>query len=222
MTTPATPPSRLAPAPWTLHGKGFVLLYRFSTEWLRQYGFLADYQRTSLKVGLGAVMLVDYQTSGVGPYRELLFIPGIFRLNQQWTYSISKIYVSSYDSVWNGIENWGIPKELADFEWHTTDQLEHIRVSLDSGCFFEAKLRASAAGFPINTRFFPLKVTQQLRHKSILTRPSARGKGGFGQLKYLSANAASFPPLHELKPLAVLSVRDFEMIFPVPHISPLF
>jgi acetoacetate decarboxylase len=55
------------------------------------------------------------QTSGVGPYKELLFIPGVFHINGRYTYSISKIYVSTEASVRSGIENWAIPKEVADF-----------------------------------------------------------------------------------------------------------
>lgn len=55
------------------------------------------------------------QTSGVGPYRELLFIPGAFHINGRYTFSIPKIYVSTETSVNSGIKNWGIPKEVADF-----------------------------------------------------------------------------------------------------------
>jgi acetoacetate decarboxylase len=61
------------------------------------------------------------QTSGVGPYQELLFIPGLFHIDGRYTFSISKIYVSTEASVRSGIENWAIPKELADFKIDTQD-----------------------------------------------------------------------------------------------------
>lgn len=221
MPLPTEPPQHIAPAPWTLNGKGYVLLYRFPKAWVQRYGFLAEYQRDTFKLGIGAVMLVDYETSGVGPYRELLFIPGLFKLGGHWTYSISKIYVSSYDSVWNGIENWGIPKELADFDWKTQGDYEHVRVSHQGRSFFEATLRPSAKRWPINTRFFPLRVTQHLRSDSIFTQPTAQGKGGLARAVTVHAEAADFPPLGQLKPLMVLSVQDFQMVFPVPTMTPL-
>jgi len=108
--------TQIAPAPWSLTGRGFVLLYYFPAAFNQQFGFMADYQQAGYKGGLGAVMLVDYNSSDVGPYYELLFIPGLFYLGGKLTFSISKIYVSSYDSLWNGRENWAIPKELAQFK----------------------------------------------------------------------------------------------------------
>ncbi|RZK00390.1 MAG: acetoacetate decarboxylase, partial [Flavobacterium sp.] len=113
-------PTQIAPPPWDLTGNGYVFLFHFSKAFVQEQGFLDDYQKDTYKgglLGLGTVMLVDYTTSDVGPYKELLFVPGRFSFNKPAdnTWGISKIYVSSYYSVWNGRENWGIPKELAEF-----------------------------------------------------------------------------------------------------------
>lgn len=147
------PTPHIAPAPWTLHGDGLVLLAHFPEAFVREHGFLAKYQRDGYRGYIGAVMLVDYHTSGVGPYRELLFIPGLFNLAGQTTFSISKIYVSTRDSVWNGIENWGIPKELADFNLTTLpDGTRVFEVSQRGRLFFSARAKPWSVRFPVTTK----------------------------------------------------------------------
>ncbi|GAB3639487.1 acetoacetate decarboxylase family protein [Spirosoma arcticum] len=84
---------------------------------MRAQGFLAPYQQRAYWGWVGTVMLVDYETSPVGPYQELLFVPGLFRFGDTTSFSIAKIYVSTRASVWNGRQNWGIPKELAHFSF---------------------------------------------------------------------------------------------------------
>ena len=69
---------KIAPAPWNLTGDAYIMVYKFSKGFVQEYGFLADYQQDRFLGYVGTVMLVDYKTSGVGPYRELLFIPGMF------------------------------------------------------------------------------------------------------------------------------------------------
>ena len=103
------------PAPWTLTGDGLMLFYRFPREFVLENGFVPPELCQSFVGGFGSVMLVDYQTSNVGPYRELLFIPGQFQFGSKRYYAITKIYVSTQISVENGRINWAIPKEIADF-----------------------------------------------------------------------------------------------------------
>jgi acetoacetate decarboxylase len=67
-------------------------------------------------------MLVDYEQSPVGPYQELLFIPGRFQFGRRRYYMVTQIYVSTQVSVENGQENWGIPKQLAQFHFETVDE----------------------------------------------------------------------------------------------------
>ena len=105
----------IAPAPWQLTGNAYIMVYKFSKEFVEEQGFLEDWQKDAFEGYLGTVMLVNYETSGVGPYFELLFIPGMFDFEGKNYFSISKIYVSSDDSVYNGIKNWGIPKEQAEY-----------------------------------------------------------------------------------------------------------
>ncbi|MCS6795047.1 MAG: acetoacetate decarboxylase family protein, partial [Raineya sp.] len=136
-------PSIVAPPPWTLHGKGIILLYRFEKSFVENNGFLSENLKKRYKGILGSVMLVDYEDSPVGVYRELLFIPGMFQFDSRKVFHISKIYVSTYESVWNGIENWGIPKEMADFTWEDAQNgFERFVVKKEGDTFFSAELKS--------------------------------------------------------------------------------
>lgn len=60
--------------------------------------------------GVGAIMLVRYDSRPVGPYDELLYIPGLFSRGEGnslvYYYSITRIWVSTEASVVNGRSNW--------------------------------------------------------------------------------------------------------------------
>lgn len=212
------PGIQLAPPPWTLHGDGIVLVAHFSESFVREHGFLDHFQQDGYLGYIGTVMLVDYHTSGVGPYRELLFIPGLFKLGGQTTFSISKIYVSTYDSVWNGIQNWGIPKELAQFNLTTLpDGARVFEVSKEGRLFFSARVKPWSFRFPVSTVLLPgFQVTQQRGHDLLLTRPSASGKGRLASLSQVGIDPVYFPDIRQGTVLSTIMVEDFTMTFPVP------
>ncbi len=208
-------PTIVAPPPWTLTGNGYIFLYRFPNKFIQENGFLSDYQRVSYKGLVGCVMLVDYHTTPVGPYQELLFIPGVFKMMDKNTFSISKIYVSDQNSVWNGIENWGIPKEKCDFKIQAMNERTEEFVALLNGePFFEATIRRGNFSFPLTTKLFPWRIMQQLREDWVLTKPTAGGKAYFGKLTEVKVNPEFFPNIAPFKPLGVLVVKDFQMVFP--------
>ena len=212
------PEPQIAPAPWTLHGDGVVMIIHFPESFVREHGFLADFQQDGYRGYVGTVMLVDYHTSGVGPYRELLFIPGVFSMGGQTTFSISKIYVSSYDSVWNGIENWGIPKELADFNITTLPNGTRVyAVSRDGRSFFLAQVKPWSFSFPITTELLPsFRVMQERRGQRLLTHPQATGKGRLATLSQVEIDPAYFPDIRRGIILSTIAVENFTMTFPMP------
>ncbi|KAK4048032.1 hypothetical protein OIV83_005066 [Microbotryomycetes sp. JL201] len=150
--------------------------------------------------GTGAMMLVRYnespvgqsdlitallpaegvatKTQGSGPYDELLLVPGYFSFIAQggetvYHHVITRIYVSTPDSIKNGRFNWGIPKHLANFQFSTPEDDKrsmHVAVSFPSSTatpFFKAILRDSRMtplAMPISTSmidsFLARKVTR--------------------------------------------------------------
>lgn len=68
--------------------------------------------------GLGTVWIVRYTSSPIGPYDELLYAPGDFETPSGGkATSITRIYVSTAVSVYNGRKIWNIPKHLARFSF---------------------------------------------------------------------------------------------------------
>ncbi|MDP5120573.1 MAG: acetoacetate decarboxylase family protein [Spirosomaceae bacterium] len=212
-------PSIVASPPWKLTGNGYIFTFWFTKKWAKAFGHLHDFQLESAVGGFGTVMLVDYHSSDVGPYQELLIVPGRFKLNGKKQFSISKIYVSSYESVWNGINNWGIPKELADFEFTSlSENKERVKVSINGKTFFEVEVAKRDVYVPITTKFFPLRLAQKRGDNLLITNSSAKGKATFAKAENLTINQEQFPDISTLKPLISLAVKDFEMTFPVPEI----
>jgi hypothetical protein len=207
---------QIALPPWQLTGSGYILLYRFTKAFVAEHGFLVDFQKEKFVSGWGTVMLVDYQSSPVGPYHELLFIPGLFSFNKKKVFSISKIYVSTQSSVINGIENWGIPKELADFHWRKKQISDHIAISKDGVSFFEADFIKRRICFPISTTILPLTIVQAHKNRLMLTKPKSSGMAYLAKLQNIKVNGEFFPDLTKVKPLLVLHVENFKMEFPVP------
>ena len=102
------------PSPWMLNGQGIILTHKFNN------GFIPEHLQSQFIGGLSFTMLVNYTGSNCGPYRELLFIPGLFLINKRYHFMITKIYVDTAASLSSGKLNWGIPKELAEINWSET------------------------------------------------------------------------------------------------------
>ncbi len=217
-----------APPPWTLTGSGVILVAHFSKAFVQSNGFLAPYQQRAYRGWVGTVMAVDYTASPVGPYQELLFIPGLFRFGKTISFSISKIVVSTPESVWNGRRNWGIPKELACFSFdRQADGSQLVRVRSQDRLLLSMHIKPWSFRFPITTALVPgFRVTQQQLTDPpapiqsvaglLQTRPSATGSARLATLSQVSVDADRFPDLGRIKPLAVLSVENFRMTFPLP------
>ncbi|GAB3532182.1 acetoacetate decarboxylase family protein [Pontibacter brevis] len=213
-------PNIIAPPPWSLTGEGIVLLYHFPEEFNRQFGFMRDFQIKGYKGWLGAVMLVEYKTADVGAYFELLYIPGFFSIKGKLTFSVSKIYVSSYDSAWNGRENWGIPKEMADFTLIKRPNGERLyETEVNGELICAAHVKPWSPAVPFSNKMVPLtRIVQEFQEQFLLTRPIASGHIQLAALRHVAAAPDFFPPVHQLQPLATLCIPDFKMTFPQPDV----
>ena len=211
-----------APAPWTLSGRGWIVLYHPNRKTRSTLGFGGADTR-----GLSALMMVDYSSSPAGPYKELLWIPGKRVTPFGPWYHISRILVSSMESVINGRINWEIPKERADFSFHKSGDIESVAVSDEQGSIFEASFRARGPVFPVSTALLPFPLLQEAepgsatpagttgtRSRWLQTTFSGSGRGRFARMTDCKIHPERFPALAKLKPLAVLAVEPFNIKFP--------
>ncbi|KAF9014013.1 hypothetical protein BDQ17DRAFT_435593 [Cyathus striatus] len=158
----------VAPPPWKLKGR----LWSFPLSSLSRTssfpaGFSAPYEADALASGgefiggPGSIMIVSYTESPVGPYDELLYIPGRWKYRDgQEGFRITRIYVSTSASTMNGRRNWNIPKQVADFKFEPQENgVTNITVAHpgSSTPFFKASVNnvsvISRLSFPFNTAY---------------------------------------------------------------------
>jgi hypothetical protein len=209
---------KLYPAPWALSGKGYILIYKFNRNFVEEQGSL-PYLTGHYAGGIGSVMLVDYTVSNAGPYRELLFIPGKFRHKGKKLNTISKIYVSTMASVVNGRRNWGIPKEQANFTFENLDNRhEHIRIYSGEDSIADFTIASGGISFPVSTKLMPFPLAQLYEGKYYYTTFYGHGKGKLARVKKITVNPRLLPDISLFKPIAVIKVEPFSIIFPMPRI----
>ena len=209
-------------APWTLTGKGYILVYKFNRSFAEENTSIPDFLKERFSGGFGSVMIVDYQSSNVGPYCELLFIPGRFQFRNKKFYSISKIYVSTMESVVNGVLNWGIPKEYAKFQFEMVDRsVERIAVNSDRVDIADFLLKSSRISFPINTRLLPFRfeLIQYYEERYFYTTISGNGNASLAKLVGIHINPGLFPDISDFQPILAIKIDPFKLIFPVPVIE---
>lgn len=209
-----------ANAPWSLKGKGYMILYRSTEKIISKDTFLPLNLHNKNKGGFSCIMLVDYTESNVGPYQELLFIPGKFSFNNLNRYTISKIYVSTRDSVVNGWENWAIPKELADFSFDERPSgYDEINVKIGNHNFFYICLKEKLFKFPITTSLLPFPLAQEKNGQLYLTKFQGKGYGKLASIRDCKINPVFFPDVSNIKHLIAIKIDPFKIQFPVPEIK---
>jgi hypothetical protein len=207
----------VAPAPWSLVGKGYVILIKLDPEFVKHKGFVPEALAASFAGGIGTIMYVDYASSDVGPYKELLFIPGMFSFDDKKHFSITKIYVSTMASVVNGQNNWGIPKELADFEVVEEGSIDRIRIGTGNHLCAELCFLSYPLAIPVTTSIVPSRLhtlAHLHRGKKFITIPKARGAISFARLIGATINESLFPDFTQGRILCTARIPRFLMVFP--------
>lgn len=211
---------QIIPAPWQLKGAGYIVIFRFAPNRVIKEGWAPPQLAGQFKGGLTTVMLVDYQESTAGPYRELLFIPGRFDRSEGSPYTITKIYVSTTVSVLSGRANWGIPKELARFDWQDIgNRSELITIKKDDSPVLTIQLRSGRFSFPVTTRLLPLPLAQDMDGRLYRTSFSGHGTGRLAKIERLSVEQNLFPDFSSGTPCIAIRVDDFRLRFPVARIE---
>ena len=217
----------LRAAPWNLRGSAWIVALKLPPGSPARDAFLPP-GRAGQGRGLASyLMYVDYAESGCGPYRELLFIPGAFPFGDGRPHlTISRILVSTWDSVVNGRNNWGIPKDRADFE---VDQgidggrEDRVRVVSEGRELCElrfATLRFAPA-LPVHGGLLPARLrtlAQGFRGRTYYYAPDARGRARLGRLLSWRFDAERFPDLAAAAVLATFKIESFRMTFPVADV----
>jgi Acetoacetate decarboxylase (ADC) len=105
-------------APWTLQGYAIQTLHLVNIDRVRSL-IPTEFKIISVWPGktFGGVYLSQYESGSVLEYSELIVVPAVISYRGKIGVWISHIYVDNTDSVAGGREIWGLPKELAEFNW---------------------------------------------------------------------------------------------------------
>lgn len=208
------------PAPWNLQGKGYIFIYKFKKTFVEKSGNIPDFLKNRFCGGFGSVMLVDYEKSDAGPYGELLFIPGKFHFGRKKLDTISRIYVSTMESVINGRANWGIPKEKADFTFEKSDEnTEKATISVNGTTAAEFIIKTGKLSFPVSTKLLPFPLVQKHDGRLYFTNFSGKGKGHLAKVMSLKIDPTLFPDVSVCRPIAAVRVDPFDITFPKAIVS---
>lgn len=220
---PEVPPR---PAPWNLRGRGWIVALKLPPQHPAHDAFLPA-ELTGRGRGLASFLVyADYGESDCGPYRELLFIPGAFPFDDGRRHlSISRILVSTWDSVVNGRNNWGIPKDRADFEVQQQGREESVRVTSEGREVCELRFAALrfAPPLPVHGGIVPAglrTMAQRFRGNSYFYAPGARGRVRPGRLLSWRFDPGLFPDLAGAAVVATLKVESFRLTFPAARVQP--
>lgn len=205
------------PGPGQLRGDAYVILYRLPREFVLRGGFVPVELEASFLGGTGALILVDSACSEVGPYQELLFIPGRFRHGDRRYYSVTRALVSTESSQANERRRWGRPLELATFSRERRGNQERVCVATGGRVVADLTFAAGRLGLPVTTDVVPpanRSLLQPLDGRFFLSTP-----GGTATLRRARCIAACFdgtclPDLTRFEPRMALHVKSFDVVFP--------
>jgi hypothetical protein len=213
----------LKPAPWELHGSGYVLIVRIPETVSDDDLFVPPSLRNKRHGRTVYLLLLDYQRSDCGPYRELMIAPASFDFAEGRFPSITRIYVSTYDSVVNGRRNWGIPKDHADFEVQHEDKADRVTLSRGGHVFARLHLRSSGLALPVNSALLPATMRTIKQHwQGQVHAMTLKAKGSLRMAKLVewSFDPKFFPDLAGGDVVAAAYLPSFEMTFPLPEVRP--
>jgi len=210
--------SNIVPAPWKLRGDGYVFMLKLPMPRGRAELF-APTELAEARFGqFGFVMYVEYAASPVGPYRELLFIPGTFRFGARRLPSITKIYVSTQASVDSGQHNWGIPKERGDFDVQDgRDGIKRITLRVRGTIAVELWLRHGTLALPVTASILPhgmRTLGQVMDGHTYQVSPAGHGLMQRAKVVHAWSEQGMFADLAADRVLTAARFSKFELTFP--------
>lgn len=206
--------------PWHLQGDAFILNYWLTPNFIKHNH--AFHIAPSPIGRVVQVILVRYHESPVGPYDELLLLDHPL-ISKRRLSSIAKIYVSTEISVVHGQHFWGIPKQLAQFEWVIKDDVVYCTISFEQQemrlCLYKYK---HSQTFYMNSHHLParlLNIQQTWQGLHYQFSPQFRGK--LCKLKQATwKNTLDiFPDFSQAKYLHSFYVPEFQLTLPKAKIG---
>jgi hypothetical protein len=219
------PDLEVVPPPWPIRGDGWVVFFKFDRS-SRHGDYASVYgMRSRWRGGIGALTWMHYTSTPVGPYDELMLIPGRIEMpkhrghgtRKYW--SISRIWVSTWESVVSGRANWGIPKDRADFTIEARETGEDaLSASLDGAPICTMTCKPGLARIPINTWLFPVTLAQNWEGRAFYTHLTLKAGLELLEVSQLWGDGVHVPDFAALgmTPIGAVKLDKFAITFPLP------
>jgi hypothetical protein len=195
------------PAPWHLRGRMWAGLFRTDAPVPLP---------APLKRVLGArwlvVLLVRYEPGGTLRYDELaLGIPA--RRGLRFGLWVDALWVSDAAGMWGGRRIWGLPKQMARFDWEEDGSA--VRVEDAAGVIARFTLDRSAARLPapwLPAPFWGRREDASLIFTPARVRGARLGRGGLRRVKW----SDHLPYRPAQRPLISVAAASFRLTVPPP------
>lgn len=212
--------------PWQCHGEAYILNYWASPQFLQHAKTFN--LRASRSGHMLHVVLLRYQYTPIGSYDALFIVDHPVQQRQRYS-SIVKILVSSRESILHGQTFWGLPKELAQFNWTktTTGMYCEIKTQQQS-MMIQLNHAKNNSSFYINSHQLPdhiLNVQQHWQGQRYIFTPQFRGK--LCKLKSVQWHNTDglFPNFNQARYIDSFYMPEVQLILPeakvhlVKHVS---
>lgn len=215
----------LPPPPWRLRGSAFALLYRLPREALLTSGAIPPEVRPGFLGGMSALLLADYESSEVGSYRELLFVPGRFAGPTGGIHSVTCGFVSSEAAAASGLRNWGLRRHLGEVTFERAGQVHRVTVTSRgeaAGPVATFTIRTGVLGIPMTTDVLPATrrtILQRVEDRALLTTLSGRGTLRSAHVESVSVSSAELPDLSAYQPTMAVRLEGFHLALPGPTVA---
>lgn len=206
-----------AAAPWLLRGDAFLVLTASTTEQNLADASINPSLRGVYNNLFNALVLADYRESPVGPFRELLYIPGRFRFGvDEERLCISRSYASSEVARVNRREHWGVPSALAPItRTAPRSDREEFRVGDDG--FASFAFETFGPDLPLNGKVIPraFRAFAQLEgDRTFLYTLAITGTMRAARFEPLGFDVTRFPDMSQREMVLAIKISDFLVEFP--------
>lgn len=160
------------------------------------------------------VTIVRYQ-EGTLRYDELV-LGALVRVGGRIGIHVDRIWVDSLESVWGGRRIWGLPKNMAQFQWQDST----LRVTDDEGLIAVIRVDTSPASLPWTWLPIPMPGVGQLEDgRRVFTVGQLWGRFGSANMHIESwPDRFGYRPNHE--PVFGFAAKPFRMEVPAAKILP--